>query len=481
MNVHLKLGWLFFSAAMAMTAQAAPTPLKIQDIITLVQSKGLHSKDIQLGYQKSEAGLLLSEANFDTQLYVKAQNEDSKAEAPGAFSNDRDQTNTLAFGLSRKFTTGSTLGLDYAYLHRDSELGAFMRSTNASPIQYYHLTTLSFKQDLLNNAFGIKDRNQSRAAQLQYQRALFERDEATEELILQTIKLYLDAYFAQENLKQSLAARDKYLVLFKNVQQKNRMGFDDRSELIKTKAELQNQERNVKSATLLHATLVQKLYSMLNTPPPAEVVIDIPDVLPSPEGGGSSFEPDGLRRSKSTNLLVQATEAERDAATNNQWSNLNFYTQAAFSGLDSANAPAQSEMTSRENPKYTVGLEFVMRWGSSAQKAEGIAKKVAHEEALNQQLKVRNDLQETLERTQRNLQAKYVIAVNAQEAVKIWEDAMKSQERNHRFGRITAAELMMDYGSYFRAKSALSGATADYQLALYEHQAARDELIKSQN
>jgi outer membrane protein TolC len=462
-------------------ANAAPTPLYIQDVIEMVLTKGLNQKDIDFGFQKAEISLLLSEATFDTQMYIKGQNEDSRAETLGAVANDRDQTQTFGVGLSRKLKTGSTLGLDYSYIHRESDLSSYAQSSGVfKPIQYYHLTTLSFKQDLLNNTFGFRDRRLTDAARLQFDRAQFERDEASEDLVLLAIKIYLDAYYAQENLKQSLAARDKYLLLLKSVQQKARMGFDDRSELTKTKAELQNQERNVKSASLTYLNLLEKLYAMLNATPPDEVTIAVPETIPSPSSVSPSPSIENLRKSKSTELLVKATDAEREAAQNNQLAALNFFGQAAFSGLDKSNSAALSEMNHRENPKYTVGLELVMRWGGSTQKAETLSKRVAHEEALNAQQKVQNDLNETLERTQRNLQSKYIVAVNAQETVKIWDEALQSQERNHRFGRITTAELITDYGSFFRAKSSLSGALADYQLALYEYQAARDELIKSQ-
>lgn len=469
----------FLTLLISLPSNGAPVVLKVQDVINMTLQQSLNYNDINYGYQKSEIARHLVEANFDTSLIAKVQNEDSRAEMLGGIANNRERTNTWLLGVSRKFTTGTTLGLDYSYVHRNSDLSPYAISLNASPVQYYHLTNLNFKQDLLSNAFGYRDRRSVLAAELQFQRAQFERDEAVEELLLQTIKVYLDAYFTQENLKQSLAARDKYVLLHKSIQQKNKMGFDDRSELTKTKAELQNQERNVKSASLAYQNLIQKLYTLLNTKLPEEVTIEVPEVIPvqAPVVSKSSIK--ALRRTQSTDLLVQATQAEHEAADNNQWVNLNFFAQAAYSGLDANNSTATSEMTKQDHPKYTFGLELSMKWGGSSQKVEKLTKMVAHEEALNTQKKNINDLQETLDRTERNLTSRYVIMTNAQDTVKIWEDAMKSQERNHRFGRITTTELILDYTSYFRAKSSLSGAIADYQMSLYEYQAARDELIPS--
>jgi len=472
---------LLFEFLISIQSHGAPTVLKIQDVIDMTLSQSLNYQDINLGYQKSELARFLTEANYDTSLTARVQNDDSKLETMGAISNDRDKTTSWLLGVSRKFSTGSTLGLDYSFVHRDSDLSAYAISVNASPIQYYHLTTLSFKQELLNNSFGYRDRRSLLSADLQFQRAKFERDEATEELILQSIKIYLDAYFAQENLKQSLAAREKYNLLLKSIQQKNKMGFDDRSELTKTKAEVQNQERNVKSASLIYLNLIEKLYSILNVPLPEDVVVDVPEIIPAINPSSPPSVIEKLRKSQSMDLLVQATDADHDAATNNELISLNFFAQAAYSGLDKENSPALSEMNEHEKRKYTLGLELSMKWGGSSQKAEKLSKYVAHEEALNAQKKVRNELFEILDRTERNLKSRYVIATHAQETVKIWEEAMKSQERNHRFGRITTTELILDFTSYFRAKSSLSGAIADYQMSLYEYQAARDNLILSKN
>lgn len=460
---------------------ASPSKLTIQDVIELALSKGLYHNDVDLAFQKAELSLLQVDANFDTQMYLKGQKEDSHLEALGGLNNDRDISDTLGFGLSRRFSTGSQLGIDYSYLHRESELGAFMKQTSAYPIQYYHLTTLTFKQDLLNNFLGYRDRRLFLAADKQFQRSSLERDEASEDIVLQAIKIYLDAYAAQETLKQNLAARDKYVLLVKAVQQKSAMGFDDKSELTKTRAELQNQERNVKSASLTYLTLVEKLYTVLNATPPEEVNIALPEIIPSPTAVSQSPTIENLRKFKSINLQIDAAQAEKEAAANNRLASLNLTSQAIYSGLDKSDSVALSELNHREHPKYNVGLELIMRWGGSAQKAESLAKKVAFDEAVNNQSKLRNDLVETLDRTQRNLQSKYIIAVNAQETVRLWEEAVRNQEKNHRFGRITTAELIIDYGTYFRAKAALSTALSDYQLSIYEYQAARDELVKSKN
>lgn len=454
--------------------------LKIQDVVDQVLEQGLLKKDIEINYQRSEIPWLLTEANFGTQLSLKVQNEDSRAEALTGIPNDRDQTQSWLFGVSRHFSTGTTLSYDYSFNHRFSDLSTYAQNNNALPEQYYHLSTFTIKQELLNNAFGYRDRRLLFSANSQMERAKLEKDEATEELLLQTIKIFLDAYSAQENLKQSLAARDKYELLLKSIQQKHRMGFDDKSELTKTKAEIQNQEKNVLTSRMILSTLTNKLYTLLNATPPTEVQFDIPEKITLPEEleaqKSVTFDYKNLRKSQSSEVYVKAIEAENEAAINNNWVLLNLFGQAAFNGLDPNNKTALSEMNHQENPKYTIGLELLMKLGGSNQKAEKITKMLAYEEALNNQRKNQNDLSETLDRTKDNIKTKLNIVTHAEESVKLWETTIKSQESNHRFGRITTTELILDYTNYFRTKASLSAARSDFQLALYEYQAARDKL-----
>ncbi len=464
-----------------LSAKAGPAvSLKIQDVIQQVLDQGLYKKDIDINYQRSEIPWLLTESSFDTQMIAKVQNEDSRAESLTTIPNDRDQTQSWIFGVSRRFSTGTTLSYDYSFIHRDSDLSAFARSNNVSPEIFYHQSAFTIKQDLFNNAFGYRDRRLLLSADLQTERAKLERDEATEELLLQTIKVFLDAFTAQENLKQSLAARDKYQLLLKSIQQKHRMGFDDKSELTKTKAEIQNQEKNVLTARMFFDTLITKLYTFLNSNPPPEVQIDVPETISPPDKNDPKFQKntdtDHFRKTQSSDVLVRAAEADNEAAQNNKWAQLNVFGQASYNGLDPANDTALTEMNHQDHPKYTVGLEFQMKWGGSSQKAEKLSKMLAHEEALNNQRKTKNDLLETLGRTQTNLKTKFDIVSRAEESVKLWEDTIKSQESNHRYGRITTTELILDYTNYFRTKASLSSARADYQMALYEYQAARDQL-----
>jgi outer membrane protein TolC len=482
-----KIG-LFFFCSQALGSNAAV--LKLDDYIQALREKSLVQKDISTGFQKSEAAIYAADIAYDTFLNAKFTKEDSKAESMAGLSNPQDKTEVFSIGVGKKFRTGSYLGVDYGRIFRDSILDPKMAAfLSLTPTQYQNSTVITFKQDLLNNAFGFQDQIKKEVAILTKERAQFERDEALEDMILNGVKLYWDTYLAQENLKQNISARDKFQLLYKNIQTKHSMGFDDRSELLKTQAELQNQERNIKSAKLYLSILTEKLYSLAQLPMPAEVEVSEGVLVVPPSESTEANKASGklirdsdlsaFRKIQSAEMGISISNSELEIAKNSGKPSLNFIAQGGFYGLDKDHGPSFEEMNSATKPKYLVGLEFSMRFDNSQEKAETLTKRLQYEDALNQKEKLKIQIQESMVQTNRNVQMKYLVYNNAVETSKVWDKVIQNQERSHRLGRLTTSELLMDYGSFFRNRASQSQALADYKLALFDYQAVRDQLIKN--
>lgn len=486
-NKYFILVGLFFFCGQALITNAAV--LKVEDYIQALREKSLIQKDINTGFQKSEAAIYAADIGYDTFLNMKLTKEDSKAESMAGSSNPQDKTEVFTVGVGKKWRTGSYLGLDYGHIFRDSVLDPKMTALlGLTPIQYQNVTTLTFKQELWNNSFGYQDQRKREVAMLTRERAQLERDEAYEDLLMSGVKLYWDTYLAQENLKQSIAARDKFQQLYKNIQTKHSMGFDDRSELLKTQAELQNQERNIKAAKLYLSIMTEKLYNLAQMPLPAEVEISEGTVLTPPAVAYNATmawqsvnesELENLRKMRSMDKAISISSAELEIAKNNGKPSLNFLAQNSYYGLDQNQSPSFKEMSDASKPKYLVGLEFSMRFGNSQEKTETLTKQLQYEEALNQKEKLKIQMQESVVQSNRSMQVKYLVYSNAIETAKVWDKVIQNQERSHKLGRLTTSELLMDYGSFFRNRATLSQALADYKLALFEYQAIRDQLIKN--
>jgi outer membrane protein TolC len=463
-------------------ANAKTVQLSVDDVVNSVLNKSLVHKEIDINFQKSAIAIYSADIPYDVMLNGKWNHEDSKAETIGGLGNIRDLTDSYSIGAAKKWRTGSYLGLDYGKIARDSELGATSLALRLPAKQFQNVATLTFKQELWNNSFGYQDQLKQEAADLTTERAKLERDEATEDLLMSAVKLFWDTYSAQENWKQSIAARDKFQQLYKNIEKKFSLGFDDRSELLKTKAELQNQEKNINSAHLIYTTLVEKLYSLSNAAVPGDVELVAEEITaPPPITPNDSGSYENLRKLKSIEKALSASQDELEIAKNNGKPVLNFLMQNSFYGLDENQSPSFKEMSDASKPKYMVGLEFTMRLDNSQAKAEELSKRLQHEETLNQKEKLKVQMQEALVQTERNLQNKYVIYMNAKDTFKVWDKVIQNQEKSHRLGRLTTSELLMDYGSYFRSKMALSIAIAEYKVATYDHKAVRDQLLKSKN
>lgn len=85
-----------------------------------------------------------------------------------------------------------------------------------------------------------------------------------------------------------------------------------------------------------------------------------------------------------------------------------------------------------------------------------------------------------MERTFRSVKANYLVATVAEDALNSWEKVIRIQEKNFRVGRISTAELIQDYNSYFQAQTRRSQAVAEYNYSIQEYLSSRDLVIRGE-
>jgi outer membrane protein TolC len=116
-------------------------------------------------------------------------------------------------------------------------------------------------------------------------------------------------------------------------------------------------------------------------------------------------------------------------------------------------------------------------WASSI-RGEQAQKEVLYMEAETNWQKAQQTHQLEYLQSVRALQAAYLGAVAANEALKNWNIAIKEQDRLFRQGRVDVTQIILDYNSYYRTLSERSQAIGDYHMALNAYAAARDKLVE---
>ena len=181
-------------------------------------------------------------------------------------------------------------------------------------------------------------------------------------------------------------------------------------------------------------------------------------------------------------MQVESNKDDRDVAKSEvAYPLLNFVGKSSYIGIDETSKLSYSDMTSWSHPRYYLGLEFSAKLGSSQSAGEYRFREAAYQEAQTNHQKAKNEEWDRLERTFRAVKAKYLIAKVADEALTSWQKVIVIQEKNFRVGRISTAELIQDYNSYFQTQTQHSSAISDYNFSIQDYLAARDLVIKAES
>lgn len=453
--------------------------ISVQNVVDEVLARGHDRKNIEYAYQMSEQPYTKVLGVHDWGFTTSGSWELSRFESLSGTTNNEDKTRIFKFGFSKKFSSGTTLNLDYARLYQDSILNSFSSSLRP-PNLVQDEVALTIKQDLLSNFFGVSDRRKLNAAERTYYKAKLDREESLEELVLKGVRVFWDAFVAKEALKESLEARDKYRFLVKTLERKNQQGFLDKGELAKASAELSNFERSVKSSSLNYLNTLDQLFLIMNQPPAEDIEFSISKMIPEVPLAKGESKLENLRKVRAAQLEMESAKDDRDVAHLETYPLLNFVGKSQYNGVDETSKLSYSDMTSWSHPKYYMGLEFATKLGSHQAEGEFRYREAAYQKALTQLQKTKSEEWDRMERTFRSVKANYLVATVAEDALNSWEKVIRIQEKNFRVGRISTAELIQDYNSYFQAQTRRSQAVAEYNYSIQEYLSSRDLVIRGE-
>jgi hypothetical protein len=180
-----------------------------QVVVDLTLSQGLDARLKQLKAQHSYLTLEQAKGAFDLTFDFRPSYEYTEAQALQGGSNLSDETLTLLGSISKKFQTGTSIGLEYQEVRQTSVLNSFT-STLRNPTADTAWLTLNLRQSLWQNAFGYADRLAIEVGEGTVESALKTRDEDLEGVLLDSITQFWTCYTNEQELRENIAARDKY-------------------------------------------------------------------------------------------------------------------------------------------------------------------------------------------------------------------------------------------------------------------------------
>ncbi|MES2965116.1 MAG: TolC family protein [Bdellovibrionota bacterium] len=454
----------------------AVSKLDPQTVVDLALSKGLRARQAELTAQRSYLGLAQALGVFDFNVTIATGYEYDEAQSISQNSNPLTKSMLTTVLLEKRFSTGTTLSLDYTDWQRNSTLSSFAASSGQQPDATLNAVQLGLRQALLRNSFGYADRLAVEAARSTVDAAMETREESLEGILLETMTLFWTAYIAEQQLQQNLSARDKYDQLVKNVRRRAGFNLSSPGELPRLEAEYAATLERVKTSSANYLNAIRTLRTALLLEGDDELQLVIPAEIP-PVPQLSKRKVEELRGYRVARTTLENANRTLDSYGNRARPQLDLIARAKSTGVDSDSGRALAEMGASTYPTYYVGVEFKTPLGSESARgvlAEAeVQKQIAEADLMLQ----RNTLHDELENQERTVAANYSKARLAQETVTLRERVVREMESAYRVGRQPLVELIRSYNELFAAQLSRAQAVGQYHIALNALAAARDELV----
>lgn len=464
----MHLAWLLFSTQLFATVNLDP-----QVVIDRLLAQGPEAQ--QIVYQSKRAELPYYEALsfFDTGMEIKTNYEIDQSESVMGTSNVEDRSLGSSVKIRKRFKSGTHLSAQYGRLEQNSILSTFTSSLRPDQ-QNQSALYVELKQNLLNNAFGKKDRNQLKVAKLQMQEAKLSRDEELEQLILQTLALYWDTYVTKQSLEEAIEARKLIGDLVNTVKKKSRMGYAAPGELARVQAEFEMQDQRVKKLSSNYLTLLSSLKVKLKLDEDVELekVSKLPEVP-----NKSEVELESQRFIKIARSRIETSKLMLSTAQNSALPVLDLDFSWSSIGVEQSADKAFTEMTSVTKPNYFVGLTLQFYLDSSSQGAAIADKKIRLQDSELSYNFLKSQLKTEVDNKYNFLSSSFKIVESTKKMLDHRLKALKQMKTAYNQGRLDIDILIQAYRDQFSAQVAHIEAIAQYYVNLHDYAASKDELI----
>ncbi len=466
---------LLFSFAMAAPGNP-PLKLSQKDAAVMALQNSLKAQEVTEKYSQKLSDAVLARQNFEWKLTLQS-----------GYQTDRTQTLTQSgeytyrkylttVDVVKQLTSGTTLTLDLARTSQKADISS-VNSTSTTPNQLTNdSASLSIEQNIWGNAFGRGDRALLAKADLNQKADLLLRADELQNLVLSALRLYWNTYVAQENLKESLAARDRYEKLVATVRKKAGNSYAAPGEYSQIQAEYESRVQAVKQASVDYVSTMDQLLTFLQIKDVKEIEFTNPKELP-PLPATLAADAESTRIIRSQKFKVDALEQEVRGLKSKSSPTFSLVGTMASSGLDTTGEGSYNDLSSGNHSKYYGGVKFYYQFGESYQ-SEQIKQKQAELSLEQTKLnRMRQEKADELRLSEQKTQATRQIAESYQRQFEFREKATRELTKSYGQGRTDISILIDNINKLLNSEVQLVRSFGDYSIALNEWAAARDKLI----
>jgi outer membrane protein TolC len=452
-----------------------------QEVATLASKQSIQIRGTELQAQAAEGNAEKQRGIYDLILKIAPTYEYTEALTLTGAGNPSDKTITVLSSIAKRFSTGTTMVLEYQRINQESTLSTFTQSLRR-PNAALDAVTFSVRQALWSNILGEADRALLGSLDGLVQLARLQREESLELTILDSLSAFWNAYVAETQLRETTAAREKYQELVKAVRRKAGYNLSTPGELPRLEAEFEATDKSVKLNAAIFLNKVDTLRTVLQIDRKEPIIFrarttevaDIPDIPVL-----QALDAMTLRPMLISKLKMENAERTQTSVRSNNRPRFDLVAKARSTGVDETNDVSFSKMTSNSKPTYSVGVEIEWPLDSAAFRGARAEAEAGYQ--LSQlQFKLDQDFfVNDMFNAERSAIALRDNALSSIQIVMQRSKVVKEMESAYRQGRTPLVELIRAFNDLFTAQQSRARAVGDYMIALNQWAAVRDELVKN--
>jgi outer membrane protein TolC len=450
-------------------ARGPTVSLTQKNAAEMVLKQGLKAKEVNYTYQVMALAPFEALKPYDWVLSLESGTSQDDNQSFSVIDSQVHRRETV-FAASKSFLTGTKMTFGYS---RTSQMVLQPPATNPATLD---VASFTLEQALWGNFLGLADRAAVNAAEIQYNANMILRVNELEDLVLQTLKQFWDTYVAQESFQEALSAKDRYEKLVATVRRKSSTGYSSPGELSRVQAEFETRVQTVKQTSIDYLSNLENLVTLLGLSAATEINFVVPTSLPAvPQLKNIPIE--DRRTIRSQKMKVEAAHEAMRAADSLTHPSFNLVGRWGATGLDTDAGEAFSQVSSQANPLFYVGVKFQYSFGSDVQAQTAFNRRMTYE---LEQTKLKRQLLEESDKelqAERKVAATYAIAQSTRSQKDFREKAVQELTRSYNQGRTDISILIDAMNNYYTSEVDYARAIGDYQIALNEWAAVRDELI----
>ncbi len=450
-------------------ARGPTVSLTQKNAAEMVLKQGLKAKEVNYTYQALALAPFTALQPYDWSLSIETGTSQDDRQSFGALDSQIHLRQTI-LSATKSFLTGTKLTFGYT---RSSQMVLQPPAIDPATLD---VASFTVEQALWGNFLGVADRATVNSAEINYNANMILRVNELEDLVLDTLKQFWDTYVAQESFQEALSAKDRYEKLVATVRRKSSTGYSSPGELSRVQAEFETRVQTVKQTSIDYLRNLENLVTLLGLSPATEINFVVPTSLPAvPQLKNIPIEE--RRTIRSQKMKVEAAQESLRAAESLTHPLFSLVGQWGATGLDAEAGEAFSQVSSQANPLYYVGVKFQYSFGSDIQAQTAFNRRVTYE---LEQTKLKRQLSEESDKelqAERKVAATFAIAQSTRAQKDFREKAVQELTRSYNQGRTDISILIEAMNNYYTSEVDYARAIGDYQIALNEWAAIRDELI----